>query len=223
MRQQGAGGAQAVAVDVPHIPADAVQETVYLALRMVEAPGAGPAIAAAEDRLVAVLRLHPAEFAGHQVQRGVPLHLHEGLGAAARGVAAAVALQPALADGGAGDAQPLQLRRQGVQPDGRRVGIFPERLQRNGAPGFQLDLIDAPMHGGEYGHAGWFPSTREGPRLEHDPRSLKQESCSSALFCRVIHALDDATSGDRALGDRRACATSPHAGAWSAAAAMPRR
>ena len=45
---------RAVAVDRAHVTAGQIQEAVDLALRVVETPGAGPAVGAAEDRAGAI-------------------------------------------------------------------------------------------------------------------------------------------------------------------------
>src|SRR3546814_10006193 len=57
----------------------AVEEAVDVALRVVEAAGAGPAIGAAEDRLVAVLAADAVDLGGGDVQRLVPGNGDEGL------------------------------------------------------------------------------------------------------------------------------------------------
>src|SRR3546814_10889065 len=54
-----------------------VEEAVDLALRMMETPGAGPAVGAAEDRLRAEAVARPRQFAGQQVEGGIPLALDE--------------------------------------------------------------------------------------------------------------------------------------------------
>ncbi len=60
VRQDHLGRAERVAVDRRGVAADAVQEAVQLALRVVEPAGARPAVRAAVDRLVAVLGAHPS-------------------------------------------------------------------------------------------------------------------------------------------------------------------
>ena len=59
------------------IAADRIEEPVDLALGMMEAPGAGPAVRAAEDRLVAVLGDRSLQRRGHQVEGPIPRHLDE--------------------------------------------------------------------------------------------------------------------------------------------------
>ena len=104
VRHQHPGGAQAVGVGMPDVPADAVEKAVHLALRVVKAPCARPAVGAAENRRVAVLLAHAIELARHQIQRFGPVDLDEGIAAAplARRVRriAASGQQPAATHGG---------------------------------------------------------------------------------------------------------------------------
>jgi hypothetical protein len=97
VRHQHARSTQAVGILVPHIAADRVQEAMDLALRVMEAAGARPAVGAAEDRAVGVLVLDPLELIGDEIERLVPLDLDEGLLAALFGIGAGALLQPALA------------------------------------------------------------------------------------------------------------------------------
>jgi len=89
---------------MPDVPADAVEKSVHLALRVVKAPCARPAVGAAENRRVAVLLAHAIELARHQAQRFGPVDLDEGIAAAllARRVRriAASGQQPAATHGG---------------------------------------------------------------------------------------------------------------------------
>ncbi len=77
VRHQHARRAQAVGVGMPHITAHGIEEAVHLALRVVKAPGAGPAVGTTEDRRVAVRLAHALQFTGNQVQRFVPRYLYE--------------------------------------------------------------------------------------------------------------------------------------------------
>ena len=70
------------------------QEAMHLALRVVEPPGAGPAVRAAVDRLVAVGVDDAAQFAGQQFGELVPGHGDELVGAARRAGPGPVASQP---------------------------------------------------------------------------------------------------------------------------------
>lgn len=52
---------------------------MQLALGMVEAPGAGPAVGAAVYRFVAAARLHRSQLTGQQIEGDLPAHLDKGL------------------------------------------------------------------------------------------------------------------------------------------------
>ena len=90
-------GRQRVAVDRRRVAADAVEEPVELALRVVEPASARPAVGPSEDRLVAVFGPHPVEFGGGEIECLVPRDLDVAVGAALVVGAGAVA-KPALAD-----------------------------------------------------------------------------------------------------------------------------
>ncbi len=98
MRQQRLRRGVGIGVDLPGIAAAEAEEALQLAARMVEAPGRGPAIGAAEDAGRAVLGTDAARLLRHQPHRAVPGDGHEGVAAAQR--AAPPAFQPALADMG---------------------------------------------------------------------------------------------------------------------------
>src|SRR5207244_5024009 len=94
MRKQHCRSAGAVTIDGADIPAERrVQEPVQLALRMVEAPGARPAIGAAEDRAGTVGIAHPRELTRQEIEHAVPRHRHEFVTAASI-VGARTALEP---------------------------------------------------------------------------------------------------------------------------------
>ena len=150
VRHQHARRAQAVEILVAHIAADRIQEAMDLALRVMEAAGARPAVGAAEDRAVGVRVLDPLEFLGDEIERLVPLELDERLLAALFGSSAGAFLQPALAHRRTAHAQPRHLVGQHVQADRRGIGILGERMQPHRlAVVVVLDLVDAPMGGGE--------------------------------------------------------------------------
>ena len=73
VRHQHARSAQAVCVRMAYVATDAVEKTVDLALGVMKAPCAGPAVGAAENGFGAVW------VASHQVQCFVPLHLDKGI------------------------------------------------------------------------------------------------------------------------------------------------
>ena len=91
----GRGGA--VAVHRVGVAAEHLQEAVDLTLGVVKAPGAGPAVGAREDRLVAVQRLDPAELARREVEGLLPADGDEWLVTPAAAVLLRAALEPALA------------------------------------------------------------------------------------------------------------------------------
>ena len=97
VREDDVRGAERVRVDRRRVAAEAVQEPVQLALRVVEAAGAGPPVGPAEDRLVAVLLPHPTQLGGDPFDRLAPLDLDEVVGAAGR-VGPRPPLEPAPAD-----------------------------------------------------------------------------------------------------------------------------
>ncbi len=77
VRGQRPARAEAVSVDVTDVAADRVEEAVNLALGVMKAPGARPAIGTAEDRAVAEIFSHTGKFGGDDVERLIPRHLDE--------------------------------------------------------------------------------------------------------------------------------------------------
>ncbi len=150
VRHQHARGAQAVGILVAHIAADRIQEAMDLALRMMEAAGARPAVGAAEDRAVGMRVLDALQLLGDEIERLVPLDLDEGSPGRASQARRRAFLQPALAHRWPAHAQPRHLVGQHVQADRRGIGILGEGMQARGlAVVVVLDLVDAPMGGGE--------------------------------------------------------------------------
>src|SRR5262249_62129697 len=94
-------GLSAVAVGVlaPHVAAQAVQDPMELALGVVKASRAAPAVRATVDAGAAVPVVDAPELAGQMVDRDVPADGHERLGAAPR-IRAGAAIEPAAADHG---------------------------------------------------------------------------------------------------------------------------
>lgn len=82
---------------------------MHLALRVVEPSGAGPAVGAAIDRLVAVAVDGTAQLGSQQLDQLVPADLHELFGAASRAGPRAM-LQPSAPYGGVGDAAAVTYR-----------------------------------------------------------------------------------------------------------------
>ncbi|MNZ84195.1 hypothetical protein D3C78_1029410 [compost metagenome] len=145
MRHQHARRAQAVAVHAAHIAAHGVEHAVHLALGVVKAPSAGPAIGAAEDGLVAVGGAHPLDVPGHQIQRMLPFDFDERLAPAQLGPRARAFIQPAAAHRG-----PVHAHRRTVgvphrQAYGRRIRVFGQRPQAPDLALMPVYLVHAPM------------------------------------------------------------------------------
>src|ERR1051325_778885 len=100
MRHQYESGTNAIIILVPHEAADRIEEAPQLALGVMEAPGARPAIRAGENRPIARLALHAAKLVRDQIERFIPGNLDERLGAAPLPEGAGTLLEPALAHGG---------------------------------------------------------------------------------------------------------------------------
>jgi hypothetical protein len=139
------GGGGRVAVDGGGIAAELLEEAVHLALGVVEASGAGPAVGAGEDGRVAVGVLDAAELPGDQVERPLPAHLHEGLRPPAAAVSRGPALEPAPAHRRLGDAAAVPHRVLERLADRGGVGIALERVNGRDLPAHNLDLVGAPM------------------------------------------------------------------------------
>ena len=65
---------------------------------MMKTPGTGPAIAPAEDRLVAEFLAHALKLRGKHVQGNVPLDFDEGFPAATLRIRARTVAEPGLPD-----------------------------------------------------------------------------------------------------------------------------
>lgn len=105
VRQDHLGRGVAVGVDRAGVAARHVEEAMDLAMGVVKAPRARPAVGAGIDRLRPVLAPHPRDLTRDQVEGLVPVERHEGLGAAAGAVAAVPPFEPAGPDHGLRDAQ----------------------------------------------------------------------------------------------------------------------
>ncbi len=152
VRHHDVTGAEAVGIDVAHIAAAGIQEAVHLALRMVEAPGAGPAVGAAEDCGVAVGVAHAGDLPRDQVEGAGPIHLHEVVLTAPLRRRTRTVPQPAPPHGRARDAQAHQLVVELMQSDRRRIGIAGQHLQPGRSRRPVLDLVDAPVGTGVARH-----------------------------------------------------------------------
>ncbi len=98
VRHHHARGTQAVGVDVAHVAAERVQEAMHLALRVMEAAGARPAVRATEDRVVAERGPDALQLIGDEIERLVPRHFDERLLPPFVACRAGAALEPALAE-----------------------------------------------------------------------------------------------------------------------------
>ena len=149
-----AGG---VGLDGVGIAAELIEKAMQLALRMVKATGARPAIGAAEDRLVAVLGDHPPQRIRRHVQRLVPGHGDERLDAAFGAIAPPRPLQIARADAGARNTAPGILRGEQRLAYGRGLCVVLGRMDGHNPAVPGLDVEVAPVGAGRDQH-----------RLRHD-------------------------------------------------------
>gem|GEM_PF-5991995 len=79
MRQNALARGAAIGIGAGGVPAKALEKPVQLALRMVKASSAGPAVGAAVNRLIAAARLDRSQLASQQVQRHLPTDFDKGL------------------------------------------------------------------------------------------------------------------------------------------------
>ena len=82
VRQDHRRGPGAVAAHRADIAAGHVEKPVQLARRVVKAPGAGPAVGAAEDGAGAMGRVDPPQFRRDEIERPRPVDRHERVTAA---------------------------------------------------------------------------------------------------------------------------------------------
>ncbi len=136
------------------VAADAVQEAMDLAERVMKPAGAGPAIRATKNGTVAVRRAHAIEFLGCDVECLVPRQLNEVVGAALVPCPVSPALQPAPTERGARDAGAMLHRRRHGMRNRRwcRVGL--ERRDIDDAVVFRRDGERPPMARGDFGLFG---------------------------------------------------------------------
>ena len=92
MRQDDVARSKTIILHRPHIAADRIEEPMQLALRVVETPGARPAVGAAVDRLVAVRGPHARQFGCDEIEGRLPID-------SARRVRRRVPLRPLLRPG----------------------------------------------------------------------------------------------------------------------------
>ncbi len=134
---------QAVSVGGTGISADDSQKAVDLAHGVMETPSTGPPIRATVDRLVAVHRDHPAKFGANEIDRHIPINFYERLGPSLIGLGPRAMVQPALPYRGPHHpAFPDGLQR---LPDGRRIRVFGEWMDRCYLDAVGLNLVGAPV------------------------------------------------------------------------------
>ena len=123
VRHHDGGGTGTIGVDGLDVAAHRdVQEAMDLALRMVKAARARPAVGAAEHRARAKIVPHAGEFGAEQVQRCLPGHRNELVAAAAR-VRPALSFEPAAAHHRLRDARAMAQGAGKIVDDLVRIGI----------------------------------------------------------------------------------------------------
>ena len=123
VRHHDGGGTRTIGVDRFDVAAHRdVQEAMDLALRVVKAAGARPAIGAAEHRARTEIVAHAGEFGAEQVQRVLPGHRNELVAAAAR-VRPALSFEPAAAHHRLRDARAMPQGARKIVDDLVRIGI----------------------------------------------------------------------------------------------------
>ena len=134
MRQDHGRRTRAVAADRPDIPAGKVQKAVDLALRVVKAAGARPAIGPAKDRARPMRGIHSPQFGGDEVERARPGDRHEFV-AAPPIIGSRPILQPTAANHRARD--PRRMRDGGRDVAEQRRGVGISRMRHD------LDILVA--------------------------------------------------------------------------------
>ena len=184
----------AVAVARGGVAADAVEEAVKLALGVMEAPGAGPAVAAGVDRRIAMGAAHAAQLAGGEVERPLPADGDEGLAPAPRAVAAGAALQPPLAHRRLADAHRIVERaRHGAAQPGR-IGIARGRMHGDNPAVGDLGLVGAPV--AHRGRPAPPHLVRHAPRLSEDRPALVPHAAAGFNGARQMRYMTPAPPTD---------------------------
>ena len=144
MRHDREGGGDGIAADLSDIAAVKAHEALQHGLGVMQLAGAGPAVGAGEDRLVAMRLAHPLQLVRHQIQRPIPGDRHVGLRAPA-GTRIGSPLQVALADVGAVDPAPVIDRFRHRLQDGRGLGVPGEGLGGDEAAVLHHGVETAPL------------------------------------------------------------------------------
>ena len=155
MRKDRVGGGVAVVLHRADIAADRIQETVDLALRVMKASSARPAVGPAIDRAIAARLPHPCEFRRRDVERFVPVDLDEGLGTASRASCRMPLLQKRPPHRGPQDTARAVQRVDHSVGDRRGVGIDVDRRQPCQPAVLEPGLVGAPVRGHEMGGRVW--------------------------------------------------------------------
>ena len=143
MRQDHRRGARTVAVDRADIAAGHVQEAMKLAWRVVEAPGARPAIGPAKDGARAISRVDAAQFIGDEIERARPGDGYKPV-ASPLSISTRPTLEPAAPDHRFGD--PRSVRHRGGNIAEQRRGIRVTRMRHDlDAPVAKQHREGAPM------------------------------------------------------------------------------
>ncbi len=175
VRQDHRRRAGTVRVDRADIAAGEVQKAVELVLRVVEAPGAGPAIGPAEHRARPMRGIDPAQFGGDAVERLGPGDRDKFVRASPP-VRPRTTLQPATPHHRPGDARLVRHRSRDVAEERRRRGVA--RMRHD------LDVSVAHPH-------------RKRPPM----RAVRQTAGRERRVIYVIHVLDSAASTSCVLRD----------------------
>src|SRR5690606_5884453 len=138
------GGRQAVGVHLHRGAADQREEPALLALSGVGAPGGGPSVGAAVDRLIAIPGADPIQLCRGEVEGGVPVDLDEGLHASKVCRGPWTILQPAPPYRRSPYAERMIVVEQRL-PDRRRVGITWKGVDGRDPVALRLQFVGTPM------------------------------------------------------------------------------
>ena len=122
---------------------------MQLALRVVEPPGAGPAVGAAEDRLVSEFPAHPIQLVGDERIGLFPAHRCERVDPPPLGQRAGAVVQPAFAHHGRVHPRRTVLNVENSLADGGRIVVMLECQQILHPAVADAGAIGAPMGAGE--------------------------------------------------------------------------
>ena len=144
-RQQCARRAEAVGAQMRDIAADAVHKTMHLALRVMKAPCARPAVGAGENRAVAVLCGDTFQFRGNEIECFVPAYVDEGFRTAQVTGRARATVQITFAHRRVAYPQRALYRAGQRVADGRGIRVAVKRRDAGDHAVFNGDVVDAPV------------------------------------------------------------------------------